>query len=67
MLLLYCRYYDLYARDIMRKNVLHVTYQSTYHDIRQLLKTSKQLSFPLVDNDGKPIVVALFFNINSWS
>ncbi|XP_019861546.1 PREDICTED: chloride channel protein 2-like [Amphimedon queenslandica] len=51
------KYYDLYARDIMRKNVLYITYQSTYRDIRQLLRTSKQYSFPLVDSEESRILI----------
>lgn len=46
------RYYNLYARDIMRKDILYVSYQSTYREIKQLLKSSNHASFPLVDNPG---------------
>ena len=41
----------------MRKNVLYITYQSTYRDIRQLLRTSKQYSFPLVESEGTQTLI----------
>ena len=41
----------------MRKNVLYITYQSTYRDIRQLLRTFKQYSFPLVDSEGTQTLI----------
>ena len=46
------RYYNLYARDIMTTDLLYLSYQSTYRDLRHLLRNSKHTSYPLVDNPG---------------
>ena len=47
------RYYDLYAKNIMRTDLLFISYNTTYGELRHLLNTSVHASYPLVDNSGK--------------
>ena len=50
---LYYRVYNLCVADIMKKNIFHVTYRSTYKDLKELLDQSDIRSYPLVDDKGK--------------
>ena len=54
---LFYRYYDMYAKDFMRKGLQYVSYETTYRDLRHLLRNSKHASYPLVDHQGKSVVV----------
>ena len=43
------RVYNLFATDIMRKDLTFVSYESSYSDLKLLLETSSHASYPLVD------------------
>ena len=43
------RVYNLFATDIMRKDLTFVSYESSYSDLKLLLETSSHVSYPLVD------------------
>jgi chloride channel 2 len=60
------KYYNLYAKDIMRKDLLYITYQSTYRELRQLLKNSKHSSFPLLDSKESRILIGSVSRLNLW-
>lgn len=60
------KYYNLYASDIMRRDLLYLSYQSTYRDLRQLLKNSKHSSFPLVDNTESRVLIGSVSRLNLW-
>ena len=44
-----CRVYNLFATDIMRKDLTFVSYESSYGELQLLLETSSHASYPLVD------------------
>ena len=48
-----CRHYDLFVTDFMRRNLVYLSYRSTYLDLKQLLLTSNYASYPLVDAPGR--------------
>lgn len=48
-----CRVYNLYATDIMRKDLVFLTYESSFNDLKNLLQTSEHASYPLVDAPSK--------------
>ena len=48
-----CRHYDLFVTDFMRRNLVYLSYRSTYLDLKQLLLTSNHASYPLVDAPGR--------------
>ena len=58
---MFYRYYNLYAKDFMRKGLEYVSYETTYRDLRHLLRNSKHASYPLVDHQGKSVVVSRYF------
>ena len=45
--------YNLYATDIMRKDLTFLTYESSFDDLKELLQTSEHASYPLVDAPSK--------------
>ena len=47
------RAYNLYATDIMQTQLDYVSYQSTYHELNDLLQTTNHESYPLVDAPGE--------------
>ena len=47
------RHYDLFVTDFMRRNLVYLSYCSTYLDLKQLLLTSNHASYPLVDAPGR--------------
>ena len=49
------RVYNLYATDIMRKDLVFLTYESSFNDLSVLLQTSEHASYPLVDAPSKSI------------
>ena len=60
MVVLFFRYYNMYAKDFMRKGLQYVSYETTYRDLRHLLRNSKHASYPLVDHQGKSVVVGRY-------
>ena len=47
------RHYNVTAGDIMKPVIKYITTQSTYLQLRDLLKKTTDSSFPLVDKPGK--------------
>ena len=47
------RAYNLYATDIMQTQLDFLSYQSTYHELYELLQNTDHESYPLVDAPGK--------------
>lgn len=52
---LFCnyRFYNLFVTDFMRRDLVYLSYRSTYHDLKLLLLTSNHASYPLVDAPGR--------------
>ncbi len=51
-----CRFYNLFATDIMRVRLDFLSYQSTFHDLHELLNTTEHDSYPLVDAPGQTVL-----------
>ena len=49
------RVYNLYATDIMRKDLVFLTYESSFNDLQDLLQSSEHASYPLVDAPSESI------------
>ena len=49
-----CRNINLYVTDIMRRDVVFVSYGSSYKELRDKLNKYTYSSFALVDSDGEP-------------
>ena len=47
------KFYNLYATDIMETQLDFISYQSTYHELNDLLHNTNNESYPLVDAPGK--------------
>lgn len=43
------RVYNLFATDIMKKDLTFISYESSFSDLKLLLHTSSHASYPLVD------------------
>ena len=54
------RVYNLYATDIMRKDLTFLSYESSFSDLQELLQTSEHASYPLVDAPSKSALMLLF-------
>ena len=50
------RVYNLYATDIMRKDLVFLTYESSFNDLKDLLLSSEHASYPLVDAPSESIL-----------
>ncbi len=46
------RVYNLYATDIMESSLNFLSHQSTYRELSNLLQTTNNESYPLVDAPG---------------
>lgn len=51
------KYYNLYATDIMRRDLVYLSYCSTYADLQQMLSRSNHASYPLVDAPDSRILI----------
>jgi len=56
---LFCnyRFYNLFVTDFMRRDLVYLSYRSTYHDLKLLLLTSNHASYPLVDAPDSRILI----------
>lgn len=55
-----CRNINLYVTDIMRRDVVFVSYGSSYKELRDKLNTYPYSSFALVDSAGKSTITSTF-------
>ncbi|KAL3862118.1 hypothetical protein ACJMK2_008110 [Sinanodonta woodiana] len=55
--------WNVYAEDIMKKDVKFITFTSTYGDLKELLTTSNFRSYPLVDASDSMILLGSIHRI----
>lgn len=42
--------YNKYVSDIMRRDIIFISYESTYKEVQEMLRTTDYRSFPIVEN-----------------